>query len=129
MTLDQYFDYMGLRFNAPQAEQDQLADATINWIVSSADGSSKSYYSMELLDYTLPYTSYDDPSQLPSPTVTVIIGRPVLDGLAISENPVTLPTQVTFDFVHLNAMHVRSTESSDRSIHPNRAEPRLSAVD
>lgn len=27
------------------------------------------------------------------------------------------------------ATHVRSTESSDRSIHPNRAEPRLSAVD
>jgi len=41
MTLDQYFDYMGLRFNAPQTEQNQLSDATINWIVSSADGSSQ----------------------------------------------------------------------------------------
>lgn len=87
MTLDQYFDYMGLRFNAPQAEENQLSDATINWIVSSSDGSSKSYYSMELLDYTLPYTSYDDQSQLPSPAITVLLGRPVLDSLAISDHP------------------------------------------
>jgi len=42
---------------------------------------------MELLDYTLPYTSYDDPNLLPSPAVTVIIQRPMLDSLAISENP------------------------------------------
>ena len=87
MTLDQYFDYMGLRFNAPEAEAANLSNTTINWIVSSASGSTKSYYAMELLDYTLPYTSYDDQSQLPPAAITVLLGRPVLDSLAISPNP------------------------------------------
>lgn len=52
MTLDQYFDYMGLRFNAPNAEQAQLPSTTINWIVASVSGgtTSTAYYAMELLD-------------------------------------------------------------------------------
>ena len=89
MTLDQYFDYMGLRFNAPQAEADGLSDVTINWIIISSDGLKKYFYALELLDYTLPYTSYDDNNQLPPspPAIEVIISRPDLDSLAIVTNP------------------------------------------
>ena len=93
MTLDQYFDYMGLRFNAPKAEAAQLPDTTINWIVNPSSGSNGSsgstgYYAMELLDYTLPYTSYDQ-NELPMPPaeVTVTLGRDVLDSLAIHPTP------------------------------------------
>ena len=97
MTLSQYFDYMGLRFNAPKAEAAMASfpasapkNWTINWIVTS--GSSAGYYAMEFLDYTLPYTSYSDQSQFPLPTtaiptVTVTIKRDDLDGLAILDHP------------------------------------------
>ena len=93
MTLDNYFDYMGLRFNAPEAEAASLTDATINWIVTppviGGSSSTTEYYSMEFMDYTLPYTSYDTLAQLPAspPAINVTIGRDDLNSLAIVSNP------------------------------------------
>lgn len=86
MTLDQYFDYMGLRFNAPKAEQAQLAPTTINWIVGDPMAGANYYYHMEYLDYTLPYTSYDN-GVLPSALIRVTLKRDVLNNLARIENP------------------------------------------
>lgn len=79
MTLDQYFDYMGLRFNAPKAEAAQVAPTTINWIVDNTE-----YYALELLDYALPYTSYNAERELPPADVTLWLGRDVLNSIAIA---------------------------------------------
>jgi len=90
MTLENYFDYMGLRFNAPEAEAASLTDATINWIVTpSSSGGSTEYYSMEFMDYTLPYTSYDTFAELPPspPAINVTITRNDLNSLAIVSSP------------------------------------------
>jgi alkyl sulfatase BDS1-like metallo-beta-lactamase superfamily hydrolase len=87
MTLDQYFDYMGLRFNAPKAEAAQLAPTTINWIVLNAIAGTTGYYAMELLDYTLPYTSYSKQSELPPASIQITLDRRELDDLAISLTP------------------------------------------
>lgn len=89
MTLDQYFDYMGLRFNAPNAEQAQLPSTTINWVVAMVSGgtTTTSYYAMELLDYTLPYTSYSKLSDMPTAPIQVTLDRHELDNLAISATP------------------------------------------
>jgi alkyl sulfatase BDS1-like metallo-beta-lactamase superfamily hydrolase len=84
MTLDQYFDYMGLRFNAPKAEAAQLASTTINWMVN--DNNTYSYYAMEFMDYTIPYTSYPQ-DKLPPAPITVKIDRSVLNSLADSLKP------------------------------------------
>ena len=86
MTLDQYFDYMGLRFNAPKAETAQLPPTTINWIVKSITGST-GYYAMELLDYTLPYTSYSKDTEMPPAPIQVTLDRHDLDNLAITLTP------------------------------------------
>ena len=87
MTLDQYFDYMGLRFNAPKAEATQLPSTTINWIVLNAVGGTSGYYAMELLDYTLPYTSYSKDSELPQAAINVTLDRNELDSLATTLTP------------------------------------------
>lgn len=80
MTVDQYFDYMGLRFNAPKAEATQVPPTTINWIVTS-DNDPTEYYALELLDYALPYTSYDAQSDLPPADVTLQLSRETLSGI------------------------------------------------
>ncbi|HEX8071745.1 MAG TPA: alkyl sulfatase dimerization domain-containing protein [Pyrinomonadaceae bacterium] len=80
MTLSQYFDYLGLRFNAPKAEAAQLPPTTINWIVNDDDATE--YYALELLDYTLPYTSYKAQSELPPADVTLTLDRGVLDEIS-----------------------------------------------
>lgn len=84
MTLDQYFDYMGLRFNAPaaQASETFTPQATINWIVNNTN--STEYYALELIDYTLPYTRYTPGTQLPPADVTLILNRSVLDEISTS---------------------------------------------
>ncbi|HJT28524.1 MAG TPA: alkyl sulfatase dimerization domain-containing protein [Pyrinomonadaceae bacterium] len=89
MTLDQYFDYMGLRFNAPNAEAAQLPATTINWLVFSVSGGTTitSYYQMELMDYTLPYTSYKTPNELPPADIQVKLNRNELDNLATTLTP------------------------------------------
>jgi linear primary-alkylsulfatase len=87
MTLDQYFDYMGLRFNAPKAEAASLPSTTINWIVLNGINNTSGYYAMELLDYTLPYTSYSKDSELPQAAIKVTLDRHELDGLAITLTP------------------------------------------
>jgi len=88
MTLDQYFDYMGLRFNAPKAEATKLSDTTINWIVTHNDtNESTAFYALELLNYTLPYTRYLAQGELPGADVTVTLDRTILDQLATVTDP------------------------------------------
>ena len=93
MTLEQYFDYMGLRFNAPNAEQ-ALAAApvknwTIKWLVSNSASSSGGNCLMEFMDYTLPYTIYKQGEVLPSANVAVTLSRDTLNSLTTSTDPVT----------------------------------------
>lgn len=93
MTLDQYFDYMGLRFNAPkaQAEPTFIPRSTINWIVMNSHALPQ-FYALEVIDYTLPYTSYEKESDLPAnPDCTVVLEREVLD--EISTTPHLTMTQ------------------------------------
>jgi linear primary-alkylsulfatase len=80
MTMEQYFDYMGVRFNAPKARLDPtfIPETTINWIINNADSPTE-YYTLELIDYTLPYTNYDSSSELPPADVTITLDRSVLD--------------------------------------------------
>ncbi len=81
MTLDQYFDYMGLRFNAPKAEAIQLPSTTINWLVTNTSAPTE-FYALELLDYTLPYTSYEAQSELPPAAVTLTLARATLNQIS-----------------------------------------------
>ncbi|HEU4710297.1 MAG TPA: alkyl sulfatase dimerization domain-containing protein [Pyrinomonadaceae bacterium] len=83
MRLDQYFDYMGLRFNAPEAMVSKtfIPQTTINWIVNNTDLTTE-YYTLESVDYTLPYTSYDESGQLPPADVTLTMDRTVLDEIS-----------------------------------------------
>ncbi len=86
MTLDQYFDYMGLRFNAPKAKADPFFEkhVTINWIID--DGGTPQYYSLESVDYTLPYTSYEHEIALPMADVTLIMERSVLNEISTTSH-------------------------------------------
>jgi alkyl sulfatase BDS1-like metallo-beta-lactamase superfamily hydrolase len=92
MTLDQYFDYLGLRFNAPkaelQAEQKKLpSSATINWIVAVDADPPVQYYALELLDFTLPYTQYATQNELPATAdVTLKTNRKTLNTIISNEN-------------------------------------------
>jgi linear primary-alkylsulfatase len=86
MTLDQYFDYMGLRFNAPKAEAQNLPSSTINWIVKSTSDPPIQYYSLEQIDYTLPYTQYDAQAKLPTANVTLTTDRITLNKIMSSED-------------------------------------------
>ncbi len=82
MTLDHYFDYMGLRFNAPDALASETLNpqVTINWIVNETDGVK--FYALELEDYTLPYTSYPHETDLPPADVTLTLDRAVLNEIS-----------------------------------------------
>lgn len=92
MTLEQYFDYMGLRFNAPNAETalatSPVKSWTIKWLVSNSTSSSGGNCLMEFMDYALPYTIYNQGEVLPAATVTITISRDDLNSLANSETPV-----------------------------------------
>ncbi|HEX5734659.1 MAG TPA: alkyl sulfatase dimerization domain-containing protein [Blastocatellia bacterium] len=85
MTLDQYFDYMGLRFNAPKAEQQNLQSSTSNWIVTSTSDPTQ-YYALEQLDFTLPYTQYATEGELPAADVTLKTDRTTLNKIMSSEH-------------------------------------------
>ena len=87
MTLDQYFDYMGLRFNAPKAEAQNLQPSTINWIVNNTS-TPPQYYALEQLDYTLPYTAYEEQAKLPAANVTLKTNRNTLNTIMSSEDMV-----------------------------------------
>lgn len=81
MTLDQYFDYMGLRFNAPEAIATGLQPTTINWIVTS-DPDSAEFYALESIDYALPYTRYYAQKELPPAAVTLTLSRDTLNQIS-----------------------------------------------
>jgi alkyl sulfatase BDS1-like metallo-beta-lactamase superfamily hydrolase len=88
MTLDQYFDYMGLRFNAPkaQAKPGFIPRSTINWIVMNPNALPQ-FYALELMDFTLPYTSYEKESELPAnPDCTVTLERQTLNEITTDPN-------------------------------------------
>lgn len=81
MTLDQYFDYMGLRFNAPKAEATLRQPTTINWIVTNTNDPTE-FYALELLDYALPYTRYYAQSEMPPAEVTLTLARDTLNQIS-----------------------------------------------
>src|ERR1043165_3398982 len=88
MTLDQYFDYMGLRFNAfaAQVKPGFIPRSKINWIVMNP-GALPQFYALELIDYTLPYTSYGKESELPfDPDCTVTLERQTLNEITTNPN-------------------------------------------
>lgn len=85
MTLDQYFDYMGLRFNAPKAEAQNLPSSTSNWIVMSTSDPTQ-YYALEQLDFTLPYSQYATQGELPAADVTLKTDRITLNKIMSSED-------------------------------------------
>jgi alkyl sulfatase BDS1-like metallo-beta-lactamase superfamily hydrolase len=83
MTLDQYFDYMGLRFDAPKAAARKIQQPiTIDWIFTDTG----QYYALELVDYTLPYTSYETAMALPPADVTLTLTRTTLDAISSAED-------------------------------------------
>ena len=86
MNLDQYFDYMGLRFNASDAQEDTnfVPQATINWIVNNTK-SDPEFYALELIDYTLPYTKCDSSIKLPPADLTLTMDRNVLDEISTTD--------------------------------------------
>jgi linear primary-alkylsulfatase len=87
MTLDQYFDYMGLRFNAPKAEKQNLPSSTINWTVTNPPSTKVQYYTLEQLDFTLPYTEYSKESDMPSTAQLALkTDRNTLNTIMCSEN-------------------------------------------
>ena len=85
MTLDQYFDYMGLRFNAPKAEAANVQPTTINWIVTNTPDPTE-FYALESIDYALPYTRYYVQSELPPAAVTLTLARETLDKISTVPN-------------------------------------------
>jgi alkyl sulfatase BDS1-like metallo-beta-lactamase superfamily hydrolase len=88
MTLDQYFDYMGLRFDAPKAEAEQLQSSTINWIITHNTDSTNptEYYALESIDYALPYTRYYAQNELPTADVTLTMLRETLTQISTASN-------------------------------------------
>ncbi|MEW6737026.1 MAG: alkyl sulfatase dimerization domain-containing protein [Acidobacteriota bacterium] len=85
MTLDQYFDYMGLRFNAIKAEATHVQPTTINWIIANTNDPTE-FYALELIDYALPYTRYYEQSELPVAEVTLMLTRNTLNQISTVPN-------------------------------------------
>ena len=75
LTLDQYFDFMGIRLNGPKADGKTI---TLNWNFTDVG----EQYAVELENSVLIYTSN---KQLASADVTVTLTRTALDAISLQE--------------------------------------------
>ena len=75
LTLDQYFDFMGIRLNGPKADGKTI---TLNWNFTDVG----EQYAVELENSVLIYTSN---KQLASADVTVTLTRTTLDAISLQE--------------------------------------------